>query len=456
MARAAGFSLSSGAICYSLEPVSDATSSTDRLATRIMWGMLVGLVLGCAARAAAHFAPSFEAPMIWMADKVFQPFGQIFLRLLFIVVVPLVFGSLALGVVQLGSLSKLGPLAGRTFALFGVNMSIAVAMGLTMMTLLNPGGHIDPEVKDQMLAEFGSSAQEIKGKAEARGSVDLMFMVNMFLPANILKSVVEFQVLPLIVFALLLGAAGTSLSEGHRARMQTGLEILNELMVRIVHFALLLAPYAVPAMIFGVVVKFGLSILVSLGVFVAGVLFVMSLHLFVVMSLLLKLLSRRTPKQFFSAVRTVMITAFSTSSSSATLPTSIQVAKEKLGVSSTTAGFVLPLGATLNMSGTALYEGCVVLFIAQAYGVELGLLQSLTLLLLSVLSAVAVAGIPGGSLPLIVGLLSTFGVPGEGIILILGTDRILDMARTTLNVSADLVTACIVDDQLAAKVQASS
>jgi len=143
------------------------------------------------------------------------------------------------------------------------------------------------------------------------------------------------------------------------------------------------------------------------------------------------------------------VTAFSTSSSNATLPTSIQVSREKLGVSESTAGFVLPLGATLNMSGTALYEGCVVLFVAQVYGIALPLASQLLLLLLAVLSAVAVAGIPGASLPLIVGLLSSFHLPAEGVALIYGVDRILDMARTTLNVAADLVTACIVDERQA-------
>jgi DAACS family dicarboxylate/amino acid:cation (Na+ or H+) symporter len=151
---------------------------------------------------------------------------------------------------------------------------------------------------------------------------------------------------------------------------------------------------------------------------------------------------------FFKATRAILVTAFSTSSSNATLPTTIQVSREALGISASTAGFVLPLGATMNMSGTALYEGCVVLFVAQVYGVPLSLGSQVTLLLLAVLSAVAVAGIPGASLPLIVGLLANFRIPPEGIALIIGVDRVLDMARTTLNVAADVVTACIVDERL--------
>lgn len=231
-------------------------------------------------------------------------------------------------------------------------------------------------------------------------------------------------------------------------RLRAGLQIVAEVMMRIVHWALVLAPYAVAAMMARVVIEMGFQFLGQLLLFTGGVLGVMLVHLFGTMSVLLRVLSRQRPLAFFKAIRAVLITAFSTSSSNATLPTSIQVSQEVLGVSPSVAGFVLPLGATMNMSGTALYEGCVVLFVAQVYGVPLHLGQQLLLLLLAVLSAVAVAGIPGASLPLIVGLLTTFGVPPEGIALVLGVDRLLDMARTTLNVAADVVTAVIVEEQV--------
>jgi len=180
---------------------------------------------------------------------------------------------------------------------------------------------------------------------------------------------------------------------------------------------------------------------------VLGCMVVMALHLFGTMSLWLKLFTKRSPREFFRQIEAVLITAFSTSSSAATMPTSIDCARETLKVSPTTTGFVIPLGATMNMSGTALYEGCVVLFVAQVFGVDLTLAQEVTLLVLAVLSAVAVAGIPGGSLPLIAGLLATFGIPPEGIGIVLGADRLLDMARTTVNVGCDLVTTVIVDEK---------
>jgi DAACS family dicarboxylate/amino acid:cation (Na+ or H+) symporter len=222
--------------------------------------------------------------------------------------------------------------------------------------------------------------------------------------------------------------------------------MITELMTGIVHLALRLAPYAVPCMIYSVLVKSGLDILVALGVFVLGCAGVMALHLFGTMSLWLKIWTTWKPKAYFAAIKDVLVTAFSTSSSNATLPSALANATENLKITPSTAGFVLPLGTTMNMSGTALYEGCVVLFVAQVFGVDLSMGQQITLLLLSVLSAVAVAGIPGGSLPLIAGLLITFGIPAEGIGIILGTDRILDMCRTATNVGCDVTTALVVDE----------
>jgi DAACS family dicarboxylate/amino acid:cation (Na+ or H+) symporter len=217
-------------------------------------------------------------------------------------------------------------------------------------------------------------------------------------------------------------------------------------MTGIVHLALRLAPYAVPCLIYSVLVKSGLDVIKALALFLAGCATVMAIHLFGTMSVWLRLWTKWKPRAYFAAIKDVLVTAFSTSSSNATLPTALQNATEKLHIAPSTAGFVLPLGTTMNMSGTALYEGCVVLFIAQVFGVDLSIGQQLTLLLLSVLSAVAVAGIPGGSLPLIAGLLITFGIPPEGIGIILGTDRILDMCRTATNVGCDITTAVVVDE----------
>ncbi len=418
--------------------------------------MVIGVVAGIATLVVGHFQPAVLTFMQRVATAVLDPLGQVFLRLLFFVVLPLVFASLASGVVQLGQLSRLGPLAGRTFALFFANMAVGVALGLVMMNVLNPGGHLDAVTKETLLAEYGGTAQAHIATHAAAAAPGLAQFVDMFMPRNLFGAVVGQSrnglgdVLPLILFALLVGAAGTQLSAEKRQKLQGGLELVTEVMTRIVHFALRLAPYAVPAMIYSVVVRIGADILISLGVFTLGCAAVMMLHLFGTMSLWLRVLAGRSPLAFFRAIKGVLVTAFSTSSSSATLPTAIECARGPLNVRPEIAGFVVPLGATMNMSGTALYEGCVVLFVAQVFGVDLSFMQQFTLLLLSVLSAVAVAGIPGGSLPLIAGLLITFGIPAEGIGIVLGVDRLLDMTRTTVNVGSDLVTAVIVEKQIPA------
>lgn len=427
-------------------------SETDsRLANRILIGLLVGAAAGAATLVVGAFAPAVLTAARWLATNVFDPLGQVFLRLLFFVVMPLVFASLANGVVQLGHLSRLGPLAGRTFLLFFFNMAIAVALGMIMMNVIEPGNRLDDATQTRLVEEFGGAAQQQIDRNAQSPKMTPGLIVDMFMPRNLLGSFVGNdrnalgEVLPLIVFAILVGAAGAALAPGKRERLQTGLALVTDLMTTIVHFALRLAPFAVPAMIYSVVVKIGFDILVALGVFVVGCATCMLIHLFGTMSIWLKLWTRQRPLDFFRQIKAVLLTAFSTSSSAATLPAALDAAQNRLGVRPSVAGFVLPLGTTMNMSGTALYEGCVVLFVAQVFGVDLGLGEQVTLLLLAVFSAVAVAAIPGGSLPLIAGLLITFGIPPEGIGIVLGVDRLLDMTRTMVNVGSDVVTTLVVD-----------
>ena len=423
----------------------------NRLANRILWGLLVGVVAGIATLLVAGYYPEILDPIRKFSTYVLDPLGQVFLRTLFFVVIPLVFASLAAGVAQLERLGQLGPLAIRTFVLFFLNMAIAAALGLAMMNTLEPGGAMDPVAKTQLLEEYGGSAQQHIQKAATRPDMTPMAIVDMFMPRNLFGAFVGNdrnllgEVLPLILFAILVGAAAIRLPPDERKSLRSGLALVNDLMTRIVHFALSIAPFAVPAMIYSVIVKIGWDIVVALGMFVAGSVVMLLLHLFGTMTVWLKFLARRSPLEFWGQMRPVLITAFSTSSSAATLPTALAVAREELKVQPPVAGFVLPLGTTMNMAGTALYEGCVVLFVAQVFGVELDFFHQLTLLILAVLSAVAVAAIPGGSLPLIAGLLVAFGIPPEGIGIILGVDRILDMTRTMVNVGSDVVTATVVD-----------
>jgi Na+/H+-dicarboxylate symporter len=423
----------------------------SRLANRILWGLLFGAVAGGVSLLVGGAYPAFLEAARRFSTLVLDPLGQVFLRMLFFVVIPLVFASLALGVAQLERLTQLGPLAIRTFVLFFLNMAIAVAFGLVMMNVLEPGSAMDPEAQASLMQEYGGAAQQHLEKRASQPDLSPMVVVEMFMPRNLFGAFVGNNrdmlgdVLPLILFAILVGAAAVKLTDARRDQLRSGLGLVNELMTGIVHFALAIAPYAVPAMIYSVIVKIGWDIVVALGVFVLGCIFVLLLHLFGTMSLWLRLLAKRSPLETFRLMRPVLATAFSTSSSAATLPTALAAAREQLGVKPPVAGFVLPLGTTMNMSGTALYEGCVVLFVAQVFGVELGFAQQVTLLLLAVLSAVAVAGIPGGSLPLIAGLLVAFGIPPEGLGIILGVERLLDMTRTMVNVGSDVVTTVVVD-----------
>ncbi len=429
-------------------------AETNRpLANRILFGLIIGIIAGIATLLVGKVSPDFLAFMRKVSTEVFDPFGQIFLRMLFFVVIPLVFASLAGGVVQLGRLDKLGPLAGRTFWLFFLNMAIGVGLGLLMMNIIQPGGQIGADTKARLMAEFGGAASKHVANSAASPQMNFATIVEMFMPKNLFGAVVGQtktsigDVLPLILFAILVGAVATQFAAEKRQKIQDTLDLISELMTGIVNFALKLAPYAVPAMIYSVIVKIGVEILVALGVFVLGCVVVLLIHLFGTMSLWIKFWAKRSPAQVWRDLRPVLITAFSTSSSNATLPAALACAKDTLKLRPSVAGFVLPLGTTMNMSGTALYEGCVVLFVAQVYGIDLSAGSQITLLLLSVLSAVAVAGIPGGSLPLIAGLLTTFGIPPEGIGIVLGADRILDMTRTMVNVGSDVVTTLVVDSQ---------
>ena len=422
-----------------------------RLANRILLGLLLGAVAGVVTLLIGAFAPVVLEGARKFAAFVLDPLGQVFLRMLFFVVIPLVFASLATGVAQLERMGQLGPLAGRTFALFFLNMAIAVGLGLLVMNLVGPGETLSPEARTSLMEEYGGAAAKHVERRASQPEVTPMALVEMFMPRNLFGAFVGNgrdtlgDVLPLILFAILVGAAAIRLGGERRQKLRSGLELVNDLMTGIVHFALTLAPFAVPALIYSVIIKIGWDIVVALGLFVTSCVVVMLVHLFGTMSIWVRLLARRQLGEFWKQLRPVLVTAFSTSSSAATLPTALAVARDSLNIRPPVAGFVLPLGTTMNMAGTALYEGCVVLFVAQVFGIELGMAQQFTLLLLAVLSAVAVAAIPGGSLPLIAGLLASFGIPPEGIGIILGVDRILDMTRTMVNVGSDVVTTAVVD-----------
>jgi DAACS family dicarboxylate/amino acid:cation (Na+ or H+) symporter len=387
-------------------------------------------------------------------DSVAHPIGQIFLRLLFVVVMPLVFASIAVGVTGLGDLKRLGSMGARTLLFFVATSALSAFIGITALHLVQPGVGFDPATVAELQAKYAS---DTAGIASKRSDADMTLLeqvnqiLDMFLPRNLGAAVVAMQMIPLIVFALVFGAAVLHLEERKRTALVTVLEGLGDAMVAIVGFAMKLAPYAVFCLIFGVTARFGVGLLQKLGVYFVLVIACYLVQLFVLYPVLLAVLARRSPVEFLKRAAPIMITALSTSSSNATLPTALRVAKESLGIRPQVAGFVLPLGATMNMNGTALFEGAVVLFVAQVFGIELSLQQQLLVVAMCVLTAIGAAGVPGGSLPLLMGVMAQVGVPPEGIAIVLGVDRVLDMGRTVVNVMGDQVCAAWIERGEAAR-----
>jgi len=417
------------------------------------WKILVGLILGAIVGVVSHELAGRSAVITrWLSfatDAIVYPIGQIFLRMLFLVVVPLVFATLASGVARLGDLSKLGRIGGRTLACFLLTTIFSTILGLTVMNLVNPGGGFDPLVRADLMSTFAADSAKLETTAAAQTGESVVARVNqildMFLPRNMIGAITGMQMLPLIVFALLFGIALSTQSVDRRDRMIAGLDIIADAMIRIVGFAMRIAPYAVFCLIFVVMSKFGAPLLAKLALYVVIVLGCYLILLLAFYPILLRVLARRNPLDVMRAAIPIMVTAFSTSSSNATLPTSLQVVERDLAVRPEIAGFVLPLGATINMNGTALFEGCVVLFVAQVFGIDLSISQQAVIMLLCVVTSIGVAGVPGGSLPVLMIVMAQVGVPPAGIAIVLGVDRLLDMGRTVVNVMGDVVTTVYVE-----------
>lgn len=409
--------------------------------TRILIGLLAGLVLGLLAKVVAGGQP-------WLLATIrngIEPIGRMWLGTLIMVVIPLILSTLALGVAGLGDLKRLGRVGLVTLICFLGLTTLSTALGLGAMNLTKPGLSLDPAVKSQLMETYkGDTAQIAEKMGLSQSSFDINLLVNI-VPRNPVKAAVAGDMLAVIFFALVLGAALARLPKERAEPMIKLLESLGEAMVSIIDMVMKLAPLGVFCLIFSVMARFGYELLLNLLMYVVTVLG--SLLVFQVFGygVILKLFTRWNPIEFLRRIQVVMVTAFSTSSSNATLPTTIRVGEQELGLSPQVAGFVLPLGATMNMNGTALFEGATVLFLAQVFGVHLSLGQQLVVVVMSVITAIGVAGIPGGSLPLLMMVLGMVGVPPEGIALILGVDRLLDMCRTVLNVTGDLVTATLVE-----------
>lgn len=405
--------------------------------------ILLGLLLGASLGVLANQTLGGKHPFVEGVNHyVAGPIGQIFLRMLFMIVIPLVFASISLGVAGLGDIRRVGRVGGKAIGYFFGSTALAAILGLIIVSLVRPGESLDPAIRAELLQTYATDATA-KVEAAATSTFGIETLVNV-VTRNPIKSAVDLDLLGIIFFGLMFGAALTMITPEKAKPMIGFLEGLEAVVIKIVGVAMKLAPYGVTGLIFGVTSRFGFNLLKPLAAYVLVVLAALFLHVALNISAIVRFAMGVSPLLFFSRIRSALVTAFSTSSSSATLPTALATAEMNLGIPAKIAGFVLPLGSTMCMNGTALFEGITVIFLCQVFGVDLSLGQMVVVMIMSVITAIGAAGVPGGSIPLLVGILTTFGVPGEGIALILGVDRILDMSRTTVNVCGDITATAFV------------
>jgi Na+/H+-dicarboxylate symporter len=395
-----------------------------QLHTQILIGLLLGAVAG---------------PLLGDLAVRIKPVGDAFINLLIMVVVPLVMASLIVGTASLGDLRKLGRIGLKTVSYYLVATALAVGLGLVAGQVFDPGAGMDADVKARMLSDYAGVTQEQLARVADKPSIaELLVRI---IPRNPFQAMAETNFLQIIFFALLFGIALTILTEQRRKPVVDVLESVNDAMIVLVKLVMKVAPYGVFALIAAVSAQFGYGVLVTLLKYV--VVTIGAMVLFTVTFYPISLyLSGMSPVFFFKRFYEVMVFAFSTSSSNATLPVNLQVSEEQLGVSNDVAAFVLPLGATVNMNGTAIYQGVSTIFIAQVFGIALSFGDLLTVVLTATLASIGAAGVPGIGMVTLTIVLTQLGIPLEGIALVVGVERILDMTRTAVNVTGD--TACAI------------
>ena len=414
---------------------------------KLHWQIILGLLLGVAfgVVAAANGWSGFVSD--WVA-----PFGTLFLNALKLIAVPLVLASLITGVASLSDLRKLSRIGGKTIAIYLATTALAVVIGLVAVNVIQPGKTLPPDLRDELMATY---AEDVSGRAAAAEEAvergPLQFLVDL-VPDNVLASASSNgNMLQVVVIAILLGIGLVQVPKEKGAPVLAFFDGLNEVVIRLVDLIMLMAPLGVFALIASTITSVAgddvgriAALLGSLGWYCAAVLVGLLVHTFLVYPTLLKLFSPMRIKTFFTGIGPAQLVAFSTSSSGATLPVTMERCEEALGVSEEVSSFVLPLGATVNMDGTALYQAVAAVFIAQALGMGLGLGAQLTIVLTAVLASIGTAAVPGAGIIMLVIILEAIHVPSAGIALILGVDRILDMCRTVTNITGDCMTATIV------------
>jgi Na+/H+-dicarboxylate symporter len=364
----------------------------------------------------------------YIVDGLFLVIGKMFINALKMLVVPLVFFSLICGVCGIGNLNALGRVGGKAFILYMITTAIAIAVAILLSASIG----------------IGESMQlETTSTFETKQSPPLSSVLIDIIPSNPINAMAEGDMLPLIFFSILLGIS--MLMVGRKAsKFIEGAEIANEIMMNMVTLVMAVAPYAVFVLIARSISELGLDLLGQLAGYVAVLVSALFIHLFITLMLVLKVFSGLNPVIFLKKIRNAQIFAFSTASSNATIPVTLRTMTERLGVNNSVASFTVPFGATINMDGTAIMQGVATVFIANIYGIDLGLTGYATVILMSVLASIGTAGVPGVGLIMLSMVFTQVGLPVEGIGLILGVDRLMDMIRTAVNISGDAVVSSIV------------
>jgi Na+/H+-dicarboxylate symporter len=419
-------------------PPPPSTEAHRKLQLRILIGFVAGLTLGLAVYAFGPDAGWVDAVITYVT----QPIGQIFLRLLFMLVLPLLFSALVVGIAEMGEVRMLRSVGVKTLLYTVIVSGIAVALSLALVNLLQPGGGVDPAVARQMIGEASQSAAGIVQRAgEGKTGMDALVAI---IPSNPITAMSENDILAVMFFALFFGIGLLLVQTPRTALVKTAFEGVFEVAMRLIGLVIKLAPIAIFCFMFNLAAQFGWDLIIKLAAYVGVVLLALGIQMFGVFPALLKFIARKSPVAFFRETQEATMMAFATASSNATLPTALRVAEQRLKLPPRISRFVLTIGATANQNGTAMFEGVTVLFLAQLFGVDLTLSQQFYVMLICILAGIGTAGVPAGSLPVIALILTTVGVPAEGIGLILGVDRFLDMCRTTLNVVGDLVAATVI------------
>lgn len=399
------------------------------LTQQILIAMVLAIVLGASAQWLNGLTPWLDIVINdWLVGGVFLIMGKIFVASLKLLVVPLVLVSLVCGAASLGSGKQLGRLGGKTLALYLLTTAVAISIAMLLALLFEPGVGANLTAQTQVNIHQASSFAQV--------------MIDIF-PSNPISAMAEGKMLQIIVFALLLGMAINHSGKAGE-RLRNNFEDWNVVILSLVTMLMKLAPYGVFALLFTLFARQGLGAIEELSIYFFTVVLVLFIQALIIYPSLMVVLSRLNPIIFLKKMRNVQLFAFSTSSSNATLPVTLRTSERRLGVDNRIASFCLPLGATLNMDGTAIMQGVATVFIAQAYGIDLSAADFLTVIATATLASIGTAGVPGVGLVMLSMVLTQVGLPVEGIALIIGVDRLLDMMRTAVNVTGDAAVSCIV------------